>query len=64
MSDVCEKHGLKLLTYGTLVRRSKEKSFTDDIPSLFSAVDSWQTRGWQQLNLICTPVISHLPRER
>jgi hypothetical protein len=45
MSDVCEKHDLKLLTYGTLVRRSKEKSFTDYISSLVRRILGGQVAG-------------------
>lgn len=55
MADVCNKHNVKLLTYGTLVRlqycrrASNGNSRADHI---YSAVVSWPTNGSGSTNPI------------
>lgn len=46
MDEVCKKHNIRLLTYGTLVRiYLLDDLFTVHL-IIISAEDSWQTSGW------------------
>lgn len=65
MSDVCEKHGLKLLTYGTLVRELRVFSCCSIVRWYHnSAGGSWLISGLDLQSPIRMLEISHHLKER
>lgn len=60
MADVCEKHNVKLLTYGTLVSLQYVFGFTTSVLITFSVVVSLQIGGLVPPSRICIPVLLRL----
>lgn len=65
MADVCQKHGVKLLTYGTLV--GHDYSLLLDLAQRhyqFSVAVSYPINGWEPQSQTHTTEILRLPSER
>lgn len=60
MADVCEKHNVKLLTYGTLVSLQYVSKSTTSVLITFSAVVSLQIGGLVPPSQICIPALLRL----